>query len=273
MIKLIRKVLKRALYRMGINPYAWFAREIAQSIDEIEVVSHLFVGKNDGVIVDVGFAWGDASLPFLLKGWRSFGFEPDNSKSKLSSIAELRSIFSKLIFSNRAVSNEDGSVESFFTSDESEGISSLHPFKDHIISHQVTTISLASVIEENSIDLIDFLKIDVEGHDFQALQSLDFNKTVPTVILIEFEDFKTKSIGYDHVDLGEFLIHHGYLVYMFEWFPIVKYGQQHRFRRIKQFPCSMVDTKGWGNFLAIHPEQESDLNRILKSKYSQYLEI
>ena len=273
MLKLIKKVLKRVFYRLGVNPYKWLARETAQSIDEIEVVSQLFVGKNNGVMVDVGFAWGDASLPFLLKGWRSFGFEPDNSTSKLSSISELTSIFSKLVFSNKAVSNKDGVVELFFTSAESEGISSLHSFKDHKVSHEVTTISLASVVEKNAIDSIDFLKIDVEGHDFQALQSLDFSNTVPTVILIEFEDFKTKPIGYDHADLGEFLIRQGYLVYMFEWFPIVKYGQQHRFRRIKQFPCLMVDTKGWGNFLAIHPEQESDLNRILKSKFGQYLEI
>jgi FkbM family methyltransferase len=272
MLKLTKKILKKAFYRIGVNPYKWLPRANPRGMDEIEVVSQLFERKKSGVMFDVGFAWGHASFPFLLKGWRSFGFEPDNSTSKLNSISEFRSIFPKLVFSNKAVSNRDGLIESFFTSAESEGISSLHSFKDHKLSHQVTTVSLASVVKTNSIDSIDFLKIDVEGHDFQALQSLDFNQIVPTVILIEFDDFKTKPLGYDHVDLGEFLVHHGYLVYMFEWFPIVKYGQQHRFRRINQFPCSMVDSKGWGNFLAIQPEQELDLNKLLRSKFSQYLE-
>ena len=63
--------------------------------------------------------------------------------------------------------------------------------------------------ELRGVDRIDFLSIDVEGHEFNAIQTLDMNKHNPAVIISEYntrgigEDYRVKeyleSLGYSEV--------------------------------------------------------------------------
>ena len=48
---------------------------------------------------------------------------------------------------------------------------------------------------ENSV--IDFLSIDVEGHEFQVLKSIDLIKYKPKVILLESHLFKLENYAND----------------------------------------------------------------------------
>ena len=47
---------------------------------------------------------------------------------------------------------------------------------------------------KSSVTEIDFLKIDVEGYDFNVIKGNDFSFVKPRVILSEFEDKKTKLL-------------------------------------------------------------------------------
>ncbi|KOY88273.1 hypothetical protein AD998_17800 [bacterium 336/3] len=50
--------------------------------------------------------------------------------------------------------------------------------------------SLTEILDEQSCPLIfDFLSVDVEEHDYEALSSLDFDKYTPLLIVVEAEDF------------------------------------------------------------------------------------
>lgn len=268
--------LKRKIaHYLGLSPgfIRWhlFNR---QDIDESELVAEYFTKIKNCTMLDIGFAWGDASIPFLLRGWQSYGFEPDSkSLTKQTAKESMLKTFAKLNVDSRAVSNVSGKKLTFYTSEESEGISSLHSFKSHNPSDKVTTVTLDDFITENNISDINFLKIDTEGHDLFVLQGLTLNKTKPKVILTEFDDFKTIPLGYTYKDIADLLTAHGYTVYLFEWFPIEKYGISHKFRSFSKYPKELHNPKGWGNFIAVELSESEKFDGFLnKSRYNIYYE-
>jgi len=76
-------------------------------------------------------------------------------------------------------------------------------------SRKVITKTLTEILDEHSIpNAIDFLSVDVEGYDFQVLNSLDFTKYQPKLILIEMHQFNVAD--YHANKIVQFLIAKGY---------------------------------------------------------------
>ena len=121
-------------------------------------------------------------------------------------------------------------------------------------SHEQKTVvdvtTVAHIIEEFQIDKIDFLKIDVEGFDFDILKGVPWEALQPDVIECEFEDAKTHHLGHDWQDICQFLLDKGYSVYVSEWHPIIHYGIRHDWLGLKRFPCELNDASAWGNLMA-----------------------
>lgn len=144
----------------------------------------------------------------------------------------------------------------------------MHSFKSHSPSHSVTTITLDDYIADKKISDVDFLKIDTEGHDIFVIKGLSFRKTAPKIILAEFDDYKTIPLEYTYRDLGNLLLEEGYDVWLFEWYPIEKYGVKHKFRHFSKFPALLKNEKAWGNFIAIHPSIAQNFETfLLTSRY------
>ena len=128
----------------------------------------------------------------------------------------------------RALSNEEKDSATFYKSPQSTGISGLSSFHEsHAAAGTVSVTTLEKVVREYGIDGIDFLKIDTEGFDKFVLMGLPWETHSPTLIVCEFEDFKTKPLGYDFNDLVRYLEDRGYQVLVSEWKPIVAYGARH----------------------------------------------
>lgn len=69
--------------------------------------------------------------------------------------------------------------------------------------------SLSKILDENDVPpQFDILSIDAEEHDFMVLQSLDFSRYSPNIIIIEAEDFNP-DIPQDH-PIYKFLVAHQY---------------------------------------------------------------
>ena len=49
-------------------------------------------------------------------------------------------------------------------------------------------------IQINKLEEIDYMNIDVEGHEMSILNSFDIDKYKPSVISVEFIDFKMKKL-------------------------------------------------------------------------------
>lgn len=231
-----------------VGPYS---RKENASLSEDRIVSYYFVNKGDDdrKMIDVGIHHGSAMRAFAKRGWHVIGFEPD-SKNR-SVINEVAKQYKNVVIDNRAISDNEKSNVSFYASTESTGISSLEPFTDgHQKSENVEVTTLRNVIDEYNIKRIDYLKIDTEGFDLFVLKGMDWGRIKPEVIQCEFEDFKTKNLGYDYKDLGDLLLSKGYQVFLSEWHPVIRYGISHDWCSLKTYPCELSDNRSWGNMLA-----------------------
>lgn len=202
-------------------------------VDEVGIAFRILtVRKSKGIMLDVGAHHGFALSAFAEKGWEVFAFEPDseNRKKLLERVGEMPNVK----VDARAVSNKDGEKMTLFKSEISSGITSLASFHEsHLPSEEVELVTLATVLEQYKLSgsVIDFLKIDTEGYDLPVLQGMPWEKQRPTFIVCEFEDNKTKKLGYTFHDLAGFLQSKGYKVIVSEWYPIEEYGKQHKWSR------------------------------------------
>jgi FkbM family methyltransferase len=69
-----------------------------------------------------------------------------------------------------------------------------------IVSTQISTFPLSTLLERNNVTKINLLHIDAEGHDWIVLRQLDLTRFRPDVILFEHrhlsEDDKTKAMAF-----------------------------------------------------------------------------
>jgi FkbM family methyltransferase len=217
-------------------------------------------------MIDVGAHIGTTIAPFMEKDWEIHAFEPDpdNRKRLLSFIKDNKNI--KL--STNAVTNKSGLELSFYSSEVSSGISGLSNFhKSHKEIAKVKTITLKDYVRQNSIQEINFLKIDTEGHDLFVLEGFDWiNDSHPEIIICEFEDNKSKDLGYTTKDLIMFLREQEYIITISEWYPIIEYGSKHRWKRFLQTEnVELLDSNSWGNLIAIKQVKnlQQSLNNII----------
>lgn len=258
MKKFLRKTIRRALGRRRARRLLNKLLRRRTTFFETELIHDYFDGRRQGVMVDVGAHFGESFLDYLDDGWRILAFEPDPSnREHLQKVCDI----GKIRLREEAVSDHEAKDVSFFASEESSGISSLSAFRPtHHEVRKVSITSLRKVLSEEGIKQVDFLKIDTEGHDLFVLRGFPWEEQQPEVVLCEFEDSKTLPLGYDYRAMGDFLVERGYDVFLSEWFPIVRYGVEHRWRSWAKYPVALKDAAGWGNFVAFR--RGSNLSRI-----------
>ena len=229
-----------------------FPRSLKLGLEEPVLVLKAFerLPPEPWVMLDVGAHRGTSTLPFAQQGWRVHAFEPDPSN---------RTVFHKVLddFPNvsvdaRAVSDEDSERVTLYDSAESSGISSLLAFTEsHRPAAEVDTVRLDTYLESNPVERVDLLKIDTEGFDLMVLRGFPWDVFRPPFVLCEFEDNKTRQLGYASGNLIGFLRELGYQVLISEWHPIERYGITHSFARLRLYNGEDPSTSSWGNILAI----------------------
>lgn len=130
-----------------------------------------------GTIVDVGAdqpIFGSNTYYFeKYLGWDCISIDADERV-----IDKLKSKRKKVIYS--AVSDHEGEIT--FNQHHLAGISAIS--KEGNVVVPCTTLN--SILEKNNIDEITLLDIDVEGHELEVCNGLDWNKYKPKIIIIEF---------------------------------------------------------------------------------------
>ena len=228
-----------------------FARRERFVVDESQVALNLSPLDNPGTLVDVGAHHGNALNRFLREGWKVLAFEPDpwNREALLSNYDS-----PLLTVRSEAVGETVQRNVQFYQSPESTEISSLLPFREsHKDSINVDVTSLSAAFEEQGIESCDVLKIDTEGWDLFVLRGFPWEKFHPKLIVVEFEDSKTASVGYSADELCHYLQQRGYEVFVYEWHPILRYGLAHEFRGVYRYSAGKIPKSSWGNLLAVLP--------------------
>lgn len=217
-------------------------------------------GDGPGVLVDVGAFFGGGLKPYLSMGWDVHAFEPDPAKHE-----KLEALRGRMPFSlwTCALGSEARRGVPFFVSEESHGISSMLAFREtHVEALTVDVRRLDEVLSEAGVSRVDYLKVDAEGHDLDVLRGHDWDGLRPRVVMAEFEDAKTRQLGYGVHDLGGFLTERGYRVWVSEWKPIERYGVEHTWRSLRRYPAELADAGAWGNFIAVDAGDAEAFERV-----------
>lgn len=247
MIATLKKTARRAL-----GPAA---------IEESDLVYALHRRLRSGVLIEVGAHEGDSTLRrFAADGWNVHAFEPDPSNYEALELAVVS--LPNVTTIPCAVADKPGTM-TLYRSPESSGISTLAPFiPSHDPAAEVEVITLADYLSaDGRPDHVTILKIDVEGFERFVLDGYPWETHRPDTVLLEFEDAKTAPLGYAWSDLADSLVERGYEVLVSEWFPIERYGIQHRWRRFARYPTALRDPRAWGNLIATSADHIDALER------------
>ena len=219
--------------------------------------------QKKGIMVDVGAHYGGSLSPFAEAGWKVLAFEPDpKNREQLTSNPIVQKNDVEVIAA--AIGKQENDEVPIYASTESTGVSGLIPFLDtHQEICRVPLLTLKTEIRNRNLATVDFLKVDVEGCEMDVLQGLDFEDNSPHFLMLEYEDFKTDGQGYQSHDLCDILEQNGYHILVSEWWPIVKYGGRHSWRRIYRYKGN-IPKESWGNIIAFK-------KNIPKSKIEQAL--
>lgn len=154
------------------------------------VRNEFFRNKDDGVFCDVG---GNHPLKinntryFEELGWEGLAFEPlphmkdlweKHRKAKLFSFAA-SDTHGEVVFS--VVKNTLGWEDALSYIKTSSSPKYSHDTEEILVQ----TKPLKDVFEEESIAIIDYMSIDVEGHELNVLKGIDFDKVKINVLTIE----------------------------------------------------------------------------------------
>ena len=180
----------------------FFRKKVSYSMDKEDIiVEEYFKCKNEGFYVDVGCyhpLQRNNTMLLYQKGWSGINIDISDFSIKLFKF--LRPDDFNL---NVAISNEEGEIDMFFQKKLSQ-LSTIkenyakNAFQGNILNKKILSRRLTSILDQSKYkdQKIDFLNIDVEGADFEVLQSLDLNKYSPELICIEVieKDLETSDV-------------------------------------------------------------------------------
>lgn len=163
-----------------------------KSFRDIDLVAGLALPylRNGGSrrMIDIGACVGKMSKPFLIEGWQTVMFEPDQRCH--ADLAKLIEAYPGQARVERAVVTADRDGLLAFHIADTPGLSGLSrsPFATDLAILEMPAFALAPYIVRNGLFDVDFVKIDAEGHDFVILDGIDFGAIAPRLVMVEFSD-------------------------------------------------------------------------------------
>lgn len=165
--------------------------------DEELIIRDFFKDRRGGFFVDVGcYDYQDLSTTFYLEkhlGWSGIGIDANQSLR-----ADYERYRPRTRFENYVVTDQSGGTHTFYLNVGGEGISSVSrrwivDFVDTFFPNaqpkirevEVPAITLDDLLEKNDVKKIDFLSMDIEGHEAAALAGFDIEKFGPELVCIE----------------------------------------------------------------------------------------
>ncbi|TWI80346.1 FkbM family methyltransferase [Lacibacter cauensis] len=189
---LVSKCLHALQFEGFIITYSQFGEDM--------ILENYFRGRKNGFYVDIGAnrpIQGSNTFKLYLNGWK--GINVDGNKKLIDQFKKVRKRDVSLC---EIVSNNKEQVK-FFVSDDDRVSTVSREFKEWIKEHRsydhevvMLPMSLEEILDEHLpvSQKIDFLSIDVEGHDYEVLISNNFEKYKPEVICIEDHSFSFSDI-------------------------------------------------------------------------------
>ena len=176
-------------------------------IDDLSVAGYVFVDEyhippfeisKNPVIVDLGSNIGCTIIDYSLKypGARIIGFEMDMSNFSLCQ----RNIapFKNAIVYNKAIWFENGHVR-YDASTNNDAFSAITLGENNVTKDykEIESITIATLLEQNSLQKVNFMKIDIEGAELEIFEKgdLDWLNSVDSLHIEIHNEKRIKSIS------------------------------------------------------------------------------
>lgn len=184
------------------------------------ILRRLFENQASGFYVDVGahhpFRFSNTCF-FYKKGWRGINLDATPGSMVLFERFRSRDINLEIPVSNSNavltfhVFNEP--ALNGFSKELSQARQANHPGYVILEEPKLQTRELSDILAVHlpAGAVIDFLTVDVEGHDFEVLKSNDWERFRPHVVLVEIAGRSLAEI--ERHDIGRYLQQYGYIVF------------------------------------------------------------
>lgn len=188
----------------------------SQDNQDYIVFEHFFKDKRDGVFCDVG---GNHPLNlnntryFEELGWSGYVFEP------LPYMESLWKEHRGAKFFPYAASDTEGQVTFSMVKNETgweDMLSFIKETRDEAYSQEMEEITvetkvLKNVFLEEGIEYIDYMSIDVEGHELNVIKGIDFDNVRINVLTIE--NNPSSSYIYGDEEIRNIMLDNGYVLW------------------------------------------------------------
>lgn len=220
----LKRIFKRNSHNIILKPLAGFGRAVNRlyenrnhdiySNGELTLLKKI-AGNLPSVIIDGGANVGNYSLMVMqtIPGCRIFAFEPVSST--FEKLKENTRDHQRLIPVQKGLFRENCQKEiNLFPSDEHSSIYDLENLPYSLDNKEkIDLIRGDDFIRENGIDLVDFLKLDIEGAEYDALLGFEESLSRGIIRAVQFEygyiNITTKKLLIDYYSFFE---KHGYKV-------------------------------------------------------------
>jgi hypothetical protein len=164
---------------------------------EDRILARLFENKQDGFYIDVGahhpFRFSNTYL-FYKRGWKGINVDANPGSKLVFDLHRPKDINVEVGISDKEIileffSFKESALNTFSPSLANSYIDAGWELKEKT---KINTISLLQLFEKYIINgiIIDFLTMDIEGFELEALMSNDWQKFRPKLLLIEILDFE-----------------------------------------------------------------------------------
>ena len=185
-------------------------RKISYSLNAVDlIIDYIFKNTKKGIYIDIGAQHpisNNNTYLLFKRGWSGLNIDLDKKNIDLFNI-----IRPKDININCAISNKIGETDLFFYHSGSpintlnKDVSKLQTAKIQKIQ-KIKTNTLDNILKQINLNkTIDYMNIDVEGHELLVLDGFDINKHKPSVISVEYLDFKMKKLEFKNNSLDNLL--------------------------------------------------------------------
>lgn len=173
----------------SFSPFeALWIPEILQELWIKNVYKDIFGERTDMVVIDAGANCGLATQYFYDHCKQIYSIEP--SPEHFEALAKNKEVngWDKVKLYNAALCNHDGSVTLNINTGNRTANSITNEYGHGTVN--VDAITIETIVKENKIEVIDFLKMDIEGAEDQVLESPGFAEVAPKIraMVVEYHN-------------------------------------------------------------------------------------
>lgn len=173
--------------------------------------------KRGDVILDLGANIGYYTLIFAKlvgESGKVFAFEPDPDNFALLKKNVENNGYQNVVLINKAISDKTGKLKLYINKEDNKGDHRIHDWHDGRESIEIESIKLDDYFK-NYNGKIDFIKMDIQGAEFEAVQGMFhlLNNNQNVKILSEFWPVGLKRSGVEPLLYLELLLQKGFKIY------------------------------------------------------------